>query len=146
MYYPNYNPFYMQNRNYMYKRNFPNTIPNFEKIDYEKKDIEESSNDTISFQDFYQNNNPPKDTESNKIPIENTNNETFSNIQKNKNRFFSFDKNQINILGFSLEIDDLIIIGLILLLLLESDKNYSLIIILGLILLNINLGDIINLF
>ena len=131
----------MQNRNYMYKRNFPNTIPNFE-----KKDIEESSIDTISFQDFYQNNSPQKGSEPNDVPIENTNNQNFKNIQKNKNRFISFDKNQINILGFSLEIDDLIIIGLILLLLLESDKNYSLIIILGLILLNINLGDIINLF
>ena len=35
---------------------------------------------------------------------------------------------------------------IIILLLLESDENYALIIILGLILLNVNLSDILNIF
>lgn len=146
MYYPNYNPFYIQNRNYMYKRNYPNTIPNFNNINNNQvKDIEHNmnNNDTISFQNFYQNITPTNNSDKNP---NNTECNISDNIPKSQNRFFSFNKNEISILGFSFQIDDLIIIGLIFLLLLESDKNYPLIIILGLILLNINLGDIINLF
>ncbi len=52
----------------------------------------------------------------------------------------------LSLFGLNLEVDDLILIGLIILLFMQSDKNYALIIILGLILLNVNLGDILNLF
>lgn len=83
----------------------------------EKKDTVSENTDTIPFK-----------------PIENTKK---PNVEKG---------NKFNILGFSFEIDDLIIVGIIILLFLESDKNYALIIILGLILLNVNLSDILNIF
>lgn len=127
MFYPNFNPFFMQNRNYNMYNNSNVYATNLD----EKKDTVSTNNDTISFQDFYD----ASKTESN-----------HSKETKSKNRLFSFDKKQINLLGFTFEIDDLIIIGLIILLLLESDENYAIIIILGLILLNINLDDIFNFF
>lgn len=138
MYYSNYNPFFMQNRNYMYNRSY-NTSFQQANLEEEKKDIESPKSDTISFQDFYQNNNQNDE-------YNNSTEDSKTNTTKNT-RFFSFDKNGINILGLSLQIDDLILIGLIILLLLDSeDNNLALIILLGLILLNVNLGDIINLF
>jgi hypothetical protein len=118
MFYPNYYP-HNFNYNYNYNKNnyYPN--PNFN-LSEEKKDIDSSEKETIRFKDFNSNEN----TQSSKIE----------------------KQNKLNILGFSFEIDDLIIIGLIILLFLESDKNYALIIILGLILLNVNLNDILNIF
>ncbi len=153
MYYSNYNPFYMRNRNY-YNRGIPNTLVNNTQNskenskEEEKKDIEPPQSDTISFQKFYNNNaSQNKEVNDSNISENETNTRTNnSTTRKRNNRFFSFDKNQINILGFSFEIDDLIIIGIIILLLLESDENYALIIILGLILLNVNLSDILNIF
>ena len=56
MYYYNYNPFYMRNRNYYYNRNMQN-IP--ENVESEKKDTESQQSDTISFQKFYNNNANP---------------------------------------------------------------------------------------
>ena len=146
MYYSNYNPFYIRNRHY-YNRNIyntysPNTLNNNEKNE-EKKDTGSPQNDTISFQKFYNNN---VDQNNNDNTYHNEDNKNYSSTNKRNSRFISFDKTQINILGFSFEIDDLIIIGIIILLLLESDENYALIIILGLILLNINLSDILNIF
>lgn len=51
----------------------------------------------------------------------------------------------INILGMNFDIDDLIIIAIICLLFMDLEKNYTLVIILGLILLNVNLNDLFNL-
>lgn len=132
MYYPNYNPFYMHNRNY-YNRSFVQPNVNIQEI---KKDTAPSNDDTISFKDFC-----PNNTSESATKIEDLNSKVKSN-----NRFFSFDKDKISILGFDLEIDDLIILALIILLLRDYHENYPLIIILGLILLNINLSDILNLF
>ncbi len=56
------------------------------------------------------------------------------------------DSHSLSLFGLNLEVDDLIIIGLIILLFMQSEKNYALIIILGLILLNVNLSDILNFF
>ena len=128
MYYYNYNPFYMRNRNYYYNRNMQNISEN---VESEKKDTESQQSDTISFQKFYNNNaNPNCDNTINESEEKiHTNNST----KKRNNKFISFDRTQINLLGFTFEIDDLIIIGIIILLLLESDENYALIIILGLI-------------
>ena len=53
MYYYNYNPFYMRNRNYYYNRNMQNISEN---VESEKKDTESQQSDTISFQKFYNNN------------------------------------------------------------------------------------------
>ena len=95
-------------------------ITNFNNTNSQKKDIEPENSDTIPFKNLEQSEKqtpPPQDRQ---------------------NKYILF--------GFSFEIDDLILIGLIILLFLESDKNYALIIILGLILLNVNLGDILKLF
>lgn len=136
MFYPNYYPYNMNyNCNYNYKHNNYNKgnninfNPNYYNSYNEKKDTDSPKSETIPFKDYQQNNENCKDCNSN-------NNENI-NVEKIK---------KINLFGFSLEIDDLIIIGLIILLFLESDKNYALIIILGLILLNVNLSDILNIF
>ena len=52
----------------------------------------------------------------------------------------------IDLFGMNLQIDDLLIIAIICLMFLDLDKNYTMIIVLGLILLNINAGDLFNLF
>ena len=52
---------------------------------------------------------------------------------------------KIDILGFSFEIDDLIIIGLMLIIFLDSDSDFVLLIILGLMLFNISFSSL-NLF
>ncbi len=86
--------------------------------------------------DFKQ--NEKKDTEScDTIPFS-------SNISKTKCE--SNNNSSLSLFGITLEIDDLIIIGLIILLFLQKEKNYTLIIVLGLILLNVNLNDILNFF
>lgn len=124
MFYPNYYPY--MNYNFR-KNNFSlNNTQNYCNNN-EKKDITPPESETIPFQNYTKCDTKENDAFSdNSIPQDRT--------------------KKINILGFSLEIDDLIIIGLIILLFLESDKNYALIIILGLILLNVNLNDILNIF
>ena len=57
----------------------------------------------------------------------------------------NFNKNEVTIFGFSIAIDDLILIGLILLLLIENDCDYSLLIVLVLMLFNIDFSSL-NLF
>lgn len=79
-----------------------------------------------------------------------TNNEDISNTNANNNienegiKFgpFSLNSDRLSIFGFNIQIDDLLIIGLILILLLETEKNYPLIIVLGLMLFNINFSNL----
>ncbi len=52
----------------------------------------------------------------------------------------------IELFGINLQIDDLLIIAIIILMFLDLDKNYTMIIVLGLILLNVNAGDLFKLF
>lgn len=122
MFYQNYYPY---NRNY---NNYNNFYTHYAQVKKEeendiKKDTVSTNTETIPFKDFKIN----EDKQTINTP----------NIEK---------RSGFNILGISFEIDDLIIIGVIILLFLESDKNYALIIILGLILLNVNLSDILNIF
>ena len=58
----------------------------------------------------------------------------------------SICNNSINIFGFDIALDDLIIIVLIILLLFQSETDYLLIIVLGLILLNVDFNSITSLF
>lgn len=58
---------------------------------------------------------------------------------------FSYRNNTLSIFNFAIELDDLILIVLIFLLLLDTDTNYPLLIVLGLMLFNINLSTL-NLF
>ena len=53
-----------------------------------------------------------------------------------------YNSERFSIFGFSIAIDDLLILGLILILLFESDCDYALIIVLGLMFFNINLGSL----
>lgn len=127
MFHQNFYPYRYNNYNGYNNPNYYN--PNTNYANTEKKDIVSQEKETIPFKDFQPNEN------NNTINNDGINNTTQSRKQSG-----------FNILGFSFEIDDLIIIGLIILLFLESDKNYALIIILGLILLNVNLSDILNIF
>lgn len=58
---------------------------------------------------------------------------------------FSLENNTLSLFGFDIAIDDLLIIGIILILLLDSECNYALIIVLGLMFFNINFSSL-NLF
>src|SRR5574344_139440 len=81
---------------------------------------------------------------------EKVNDEAVKNIEKDNNRNTSDFKlgpleisdNKINIFGFSIEIDDLILIVLIIFLFFETDCDYSLLIVLGLILFNISFSSL----
>lgn len=80
-----------------------------------------------------------------KVVIENEQNASYSTSRKNSKskennsrEFFSFKNGKINILGFSLDIDDLIIISIIIFLFLENKKDYLLLIVLCLMLFNIS--------
>lgn len=73
--------------------------------------------------------------------------ENSSNLDSSSKKQFrlgplSICSSSIDILGFHIEIDDLILIGLIILLLFQSDTDYILIIILGLILFNIDFSSL----
>lgn len=138
--FPNYYPFYSYPNNSYYNTynsyTKPNTTSNVQKdnveeikegADNEKKDI---VNDTIPFENYYNSNHETKAQNSN-----NTN-----------SRFFNFNKQEISIGNITLQTDDLLIMGIIILLFIESEDNMLLIIVLGLLLLNINLGDILNFF
>lgn len=131
MFRQNYYPYNM-NYNYGYNNfnkfnnnlNYNQYNPNFNNQNNQKKDTDSTKVETIPFKDY-------TNCESNTNP---------------NNSVSTEKKGLFNIFGLSFEIDDLILIGLIILLFLESDKNYALIIILGLILLNVNLSDILNIF
>lgn len=131
MYYSNYYPYSYRNRIFnMNKRSYSaNTqIP--------QKDIVSNNIDTIPFQDFYN-------------ASDNDNAQLNDESSINSNEESSSEKNKgfcINIFGISLELDDLIIIALIFLLFQDTENNLVLIIILGMMLLNINLSDLLNIF
>lgn len=108
---------------------------------------------------FFNATKPFKNTNESEIAKDsNTKNENIQNIdtenetqnlsnEENQNRNLKFgpiniSDNTIHIFGISIQIDDLIIIALIILLLLESDTDYTLIIILGLLLFNISFSSL----
>lgn len=128
-----FNPYYAYN----YYPNAMNSFNNFKKESI-NKDIDKVKNEEIK-----------KDTVPNNGTISfpnSNNNKTNIHNEDTKSRLFSFDKENITILGYTIQIDDLIILALIFLLFLESDENYALIIILFLILTNANLSDILSIF
>jgi hypothetical protein len=64
--------------------------------------------------------------------------------EKNSREFFTFDKNALSIFGFSINIDDLIIIAIIIFLFFENKKDYLLLIVLGLMLFDISIDSLKN--
>ena len=64
--------------------------------------------------------------------------------EKTTREFFSINKDRLSILGFSLNIDDIIIVAIIIFLFLENKKDYLLLIVLGLMLLDISIDSLKN--
>lgn len=96
-------------------------------------------------------NNNQQYTPNTNVKTENTNSDIFNNeFEKRENdnkKIFrlgpmQIEDNNINAFGFSIAIDDLILIALIILLFFQSDKDYTLIIILGLMLFNISFSNL----
>ena len=92
----------------------------------------------------------PKEEKETKENEENINNEPKKEEEKENVRFkfgdFEISDRSINIFGYKLAFDDLIIILLIIFLFFDSNCDLSLIIILALMLFNINLSSIKNIF
>ncbi len=127
-------PYYRTNRfnSYRYNNYFiPTYYPNKDyNLDTSTKNTQES--EIIEKENIEEENNNQKKEE-----------ETFNSSSNIHFRIgpFTFSDNSINIFGINIAMDDLIIIVLIVLLLFQSDTDYILIIILGLILLNINFSN-----
>lgn len=141
MFYRNYNPYFKDPyKNYFF---YPSNYYNFYNENLYNKNYTELSGK--------QKNTKPEaikfDEEKNNYTNNNNNN---NKDQENNNRNFkigplNIKNNKICFLGYSFAIDDLIIVALIVFLLIESDCDYMLIIVLGLILLDINFSSL-NLF
>lgn len=157
MYYPRYSsygyPEYMSNFNTAYY-SYPNSYYEYNSL---YKYYSNQNTRTEDYNDFYNQNTTEKVTQNN---LENNekNKNTNEDQQETRNepdtkkgfKFgpIDFSDNKISLFGFSLEIDDLILIGLIILLFVQSDCDYSLLIILGLMLFNISSSslDFLNIF
>ena len=139
--FPNYYPFYTYPRPSIYANNTQNINASTTQTLSTSKNINDNTNNNI---------NEKKDIVNDTIPFENYLNSNPSNTKNNdkktKSRFFNFNKQEISFGNITLQTDDLIIMGIIILLFIESEDNMLLIIVLGLLLLNINLDDIFSLF
>lgn len=142
----NENPYY---RNYRYNNyyRYNNFIPTY----YPNKDynIEIDDNKINSTPDSVEDYTEENNLNENNVLEEKKEEQNFNSDSSTKKQFrlgpLSINDSSINIFGFSIAIDDLIIIGLIILLLFQSDTDYILLIILGLLLLNIDFSSL-NLF
>lgn len=129
---------YRYNNYYKYNNNF---IPTY----YPNKDYDlnssDNSNSTVATE--------KEDISDPRIQEKKEEEQNLHSDTSSKKQFrigpLSINDNFINIFGFNIAIDDLIIIGLIILLLFQSETDYIIIIILGLILLNIDFSSL-NLF
>ncbi len=136
-----YNPIYKKYQRYNNYKYYNNTYSN-------------SYNTTFNpMYNYFNNptniqNNFNEETKDNTINFENNPNinSTKSNDINNNNTFrigpIQIEDNYINLFGFSIAIDDLIIIGLMILLFFQSEKDYTLLIILGLMLFNITFSNL----
>lgn len=132
---------YRYNNYYRYNNNF---IPTY----YPNKDYSVDSSDNSDFSSTVEKNEKEDiiniENQEKKEEEQNLHSDTSSKKQFRLGPL-SVNDNSINILGLNIAIDDLIIIGLIILLLFQSETDYIIIIILGLILLNIDFSSL-NLF
>lgn len=129
LYYPNYYSNYNNYYNPMYRTNpytafyhpYTENLPS--NVNYTENTKEEPNNINI------------------KSHEENLDN---SKSDKDGFRFGPFDvsKNRFSIFGLSIEIDDLILIALIIFLFFETDCDYSILIVLGLMLFNISFSSL----
>ena len=129
---------YRYNNYYKYNNNF---IPTY----YPNKDYDlnssDNSNSTVATE--------KEDISDPRIQEKKEEEQNLHSDTSSKKQFrigpLSINDNFINIFGFNIAIDDLIVIGLIILLLFQSETDYIIIMILGLILLNIDFSSL-NLF
>lgn len=141
MFYRNYNPYfrYPYQNHMFYPSSYYNNM-NKENNHFESDFNNVKDEKNTNLDDKIQEENKSLNQDENKKGEE----------EENNNRSFKFGpinfcNNRLSIFGFSFALDDLIIVALIVFLLLESDCDYILIIVLGLMLLDINLSSL-NLF
>lgn len=135
MYYRYNRPYFMNN---MYNPAFAN--PSFKPKTKENEYVEDISKTNITKDDSINLN------ENDTIFNESTTQEA-DKTSKNESKMhrlgpIEYNSERLSLFGFSIAIDDLLILGLILILLFESDCDYALIIVLGLMFFNINLGSL----
>lgn len=149
MYYNNYN--YLNKYNNFYRSIYNNpytafyhpyteNLPNYNINNFDNKIY--SNNDLKSTKTKLENN-----TSSNMKQKENTLDTTDFEPHKSRSSNISFGplnitNEKISIFGFSIQIDDLILIALILFLYFETDCDYSILIVLGLMLFNISFSSL----
>ena len=140
MHYPNYYSNYNNYYNQMYRQNpytafyhpYTENLPNDINI-YNSAEIK--------------NNNYTENTkeEPNNINIQ-SHEEKLDNSKSDKDGFrfgpLDVSKNRLSIFGFSIELDDLILIALIIFLFFETDCDYSILIVLSLMLFNISFSSL----
>ena len=140
MYYPNYYSNYNNYYSQLYRHNpytafyhpYTENIPN---------DINISNNVQNNSVNYSKNINK----EPNNIDIK-SHEEKLDTCKSAKDGFrfgpFDVSKTRLSIFGFSIEIDDLILIALIIFLFFETDCDYSILIVLGLMLFNISFSSL----
>lgn len=144
------NPYYMYNRfnpaftnhnfNYINKNNL-NSKNKINKINTNEENSKEIKNKTNNTAEITLEDKLSKTTEN--IKEETINKERKNNTSKmHRLGPIEYNSEKLSVFGFSIAIDDLLILGLILILLFESDCDYALIIVLGLMFFNINLSNL----
>ena len=147
LYYPKYYPKYYPNfvnpyNNYTYYnppaytafyQPYTNNLPNYNYIENNNtKDSRVTNDATLESNFALQNNNEDKQDDS------------IKNKRKENFRLGPIDisKDKLSIFGFEIAIDDLILIALILFLFFETDCDYSILIVLGLMLFNVSFSSL----
>ena len=130
------------NNNFYNRYNFQNSPYNYISPLYNYSNVNNKTNfntDNITYFTDIKNSN----TSSDKV---NTN-ENAGNINTEKQSIkpITINKSGINVFGFNLKLDDIIIIGIVIFLLLEKNIDYTLLIILALILFDLSFDSIKNL-
>lgn len=142
-----YSPFYRRYHRYNYnnynysRNNYNNYNPAFTPMyNYFTEPINNYNNDNIEFTN--DKNNISSNDENNYVTYDSYNKKG-DNPNENVYRIgpIEVENNTISAFGFSIAIDDLIIIILMILLFFQSDRDYTLIIILGLMLFNITFSN-----
>lgn len=143
LYYPKYYPnFVNPYNNYAYYnppaytafyQPYTNNLPNYNYIkNNNTKDSKVTNDATLESNFALQNNNEDKQDDS------------IKNKRKENFRLGPIDisKDKLSIFGFEIAIDDLILIALILFLFFETDCDYSILIVLGLMLFNVSFSSL----
>lgn len=134
--YNNLYPYYNNYSNYRYLYYQNDTKNDFSTKGITPKELQDINNETITVVDDTEN------IQGKKLEDFKENNSTDEKKTNIKIGPIEYNDRTISFLNFSFEIDDLIIIGLILLLLLDGNRNYMVIIVLGLLLFNIKIPSL----